>query len=115
MSSNKTMIVKSFAVAAASLFAVVFTASSAAASAAFKVSDAVVVKARFEDKGEAAYLAFAAAELTNAIFRTTGRQAPVFEEGAEPSDAKAAIYIGPASAAAAAGITGDGSATATGA
>ena len=75
---------------------------------AFKVSDAVVVKARFEDKGEAEHLALAAAELTNAMFRTTGRLAPVFEEGAEPPDAKAAIYIGPASAASAAGITGEG-------
>ena len=58
------------------------------------------------DSAEIAKLA--AAELTNAMFRTTGRLAPVFEEGAEPPDAKAAIYIGPAAAASAAGITGEG-------
>ena len=80
----------------------------AAAPAAFKVADAVVVKARFGDKGEATSLAYAADELTNAIFRTTGRMAPVFEEGAEPADAVAAIYIGPAAAARAAGIDGEG-------
>ena len=76
--------------------------------AGFKVADAVVVKARVEDKGEASRLAFAADELTNAICKTTGRMAPVFEEGSEPADACPAIYIGPSAAARAAGIDGAG-------
>ena len=93
----------------ASLLAACCTAwQGAAAPAAFKVADAVVVKARFEDKGEASSLACAANELTNAIFKTTGRMAHVFVEGSEPADAAAAIYIGPTAAARAAGMDGEG-------
>ena len=90
------------------LFAAFFAASSAtAAPVAFKVADAVVVKATFGNKNEATTLGFAVDELTNAIFKTTGRMAPVFEDGAEPPDAKAVVYIGPTAAASAAGITGE--------
>ena len=75
---------------------------------AFKVADAIVVKAKFAAKSEAAEIKFAAAELTNAIFKTTGRMVPVFEDGKEPADVKAAIHLGPTAAATAAGIVGEG-------
>ena len=80
----------------------------AAPADAFRVADAIVVKAVFADRREAAAIAATAADLTNAIFRTTGKMPAVYVDGSEPADAKAAIHLGPTTAAKAAGLMGEG-------
>ena len=71
---------------------------------AFKIADAVVVKAVFADKRDVGNIDAAAAEITNAIFKTTGRMPAVHADGTEPATAKAAIHLGPTAAAKAAGL-----------
>ena len=74
----------------------------------FRLTDAVVVKARLADESAARRLAVAAADLTNVICHVAGVAPEIREEGQALPSPKAAIYLGPTEAARAAGIDGEG-------
>ena len=62
------------------------------------LADAVIVRTVPDDKGAASVMADVVSDLTNVIFRKTGRLAPVCER--VPEDARAVIYMGEAAVAA---------------
>ncbi len=74
---------------------------------AYRLADVVVVVQKSADKKTAADLKRAADDFAGALSAKCGAKIPVFEEGVEPADAKAKIYLGKTAAAAAAGLTGD--------
>ena len=73
---------------------------------AFKVADAVIVKARAEGSERAA-LRTAAQDLADIIAEVTGCEAAVYDEGQEPANTPA-FYLGDTVAAKQAGIDGSG-------
>ena len=78
-----------------------------AAEAAFRAADAIVVWNPGTGINEAGRKLTKAAlgDLTNALAKVTGTVPAVYAEGEEPSDAKAAIYLGDTKAARRAGCT----------
>ena len=96
--------------AGVALVALALAALPSAASEAFKASDAIVVVnwgTAKTDLGRRWY-GIALSGLTNALAKVTGVEPKVCEEGREPAQAPAAIYLGETRAAKAAGIDGRG-------
>ena len=82
------------------------TSCKARTPAAIRVADAVVA-VNFDTgacKAGREWTKSALDDLTNVVFKTTGRLLPVFAEGEEPGDARAVIYLGDTKAARAAGV-----------
>ena len=93
----------------AAIFLVGATGRDAAAGeTAFRLSDAVIVRADATEAREAEGLKTAAQDLAGIVRNVTGREPAVCVEGREPKGAKARIYLGDTAAARAAGIDGAG-------
>ena len=75
---------------------------------AFRLADAVIVRAEGPSARETASLETAAQDLSGIIRNVTGREPAVYVEGHEPTDAVARIYLGDTAAARAAGLDGAG-------
>lgn len=75
---------------------------------AFRLMDAVIVRAEAPSRSEAAALAEAAQDLAEIVRNKTGRDPAVCVEGCEPKGAKALIYLGDTAAARAVGMDGSG-------
>ena len=95
------------AVVAAGLASVVEAARSPEA---FRLADADVVvnRATAKTKRGADWYKCAISDLTNKMAQASGRVPVVYDEGSEPGDAKALVYLGETAAAKSAGISGEG-------
>ena len=76
------------------------------ATTAFRAADAIVVVNRATPKTKTGgyWYRDALVDLTNVMARVTGTVPAVYEEGSEPKDAKAVVYLGETEAAKAAGL-----------
>lgn len=85
-----------------------FAACAQADEKAFRLVDAVIVRAEAPSRQESVALAEAAQDLAEIVKNKTGRDPVVCVEGCEPKDAKALIYLGDTVAARAIGMDGSG-------